>query len=173
MPLYDYACSACGQRVEVLHGRDTLGPSSCELCGGPMRKLMSAAAVVFKGSGWAKRDRAVATAPGPEKKAGGEAATTGDGDGARSADGDATAAPAAPSSDTEPGTTGGTAGGTRTGGGRVKPDSGPTGGGRVKPDSGPTGGGSGGRDPARGSKTGGELDGRSRPSARTARGDAD
>lgn len=58
MPLYDYDCAACGRRVEVIHGVHAAGPTACPTCGGgPLRKAIAAAAVHFKGSGWAKRDR--------------------------------------------------------------------------------------------------------------------
>jgi putative FmdB family regulatory protein len=57
MPIYDYACTVCGRVVEVVHGINGQGPTSCETCGGPMKKLMSSPAVHFKGSGWAKKDR--------------------------------------------------------------------------------------------------------------------
>ena len=56
MPIYDYECRNCGHIVEVLHGVNASGPTACEQCGGPMRKLMSTPAIVFKGSGWAKKD---------------------------------------------------------------------------------------------------------------------
>jgi putative FmdB family regulatory protein len=56
VPLYDYECRNCGHIVEVLHGVNASGPTACEQCGGPMRKLMSTPAIVFKGSGWAKKD---------------------------------------------------------------------------------------------------------------------
>ena len=56
MPVYDYGCTSCGRSVEVLHGVHATGPEVCEVCGGRMRKLVSAPAVVFKGSGWAKKD---------------------------------------------------------------------------------------------------------------------
>ena len=56
MPLYDYECRNCGHRVEVLHGVNDAGPATCELCGGQMRKLINPPAIVFKGSGWAKKD---------------------------------------------------------------------------------------------------------------------
>ena len=56
MPLYDYECRNCGHRVEVLHGVNDQGPSACEQCGGTMRKLFSLPAIVFKGSGFAKKD---------------------------------------------------------------------------------------------------------------------
>lgn len=56
MPRYDYACTSCGRTIEVLHGINATGPTTCEVCGGPMRKQMSAPAIHFKGSGWAKKD---------------------------------------------------------------------------------------------------------------------
>ena len=56
MPTYDYGCTICGREVEVMHGVHGPGPASCEHCGGPMRKLLSAPTIHFKGSGWAKKD---------------------------------------------------------------------------------------------------------------------
>lgn len=58
MPLYDYDCAACGRRFEVVHGVQAEGPTVCPICGrGPIRKAISAAAVHYKGSGWAKKER--------------------------------------------------------------------------------------------------------------------
>ena len=58
MPRYDYDCAACGHRFEVIHGVHADGPTTCPLCGsGPVRKAISAPAVHFKGSGWAKKER--------------------------------------------------------------------------------------------------------------------
>jgi putative FmdB family regulatory protein len=56
MPIYDYRCEECGHLMEVIHGVDAPGPASCAVCGGPVRKLMSTPAILFKGSGWAKKD---------------------------------------------------------------------------------------------------------------------
>lgn len=56
MPVYDYVCLRCAERVEVIHAVDAPGPVECRVCGGPMRKALSAPAIVFKGSGWAKKD---------------------------------------------------------------------------------------------------------------------
>jgi putative FmdB family regulatory protein len=56
MPLYDYVCTQCGRRDEVMHGVHAPGPEHCAACGGPLRKAMSLPAIVFKGSGWAKKD---------------------------------------------------------------------------------------------------------------------
>jgi putative FmdB family regulatory protein len=56
MPTYDYGCTVCGRMVEVMHGVHGTGPEKCEVCGGVLRKLISAAAVHYKGSGWAAKD---------------------------------------------------------------------------------------------------------------------
>jgi putative FmdB family regulatory protein len=56
MPIYEYVCTACARRVEVIHGIAASGPSTCETCGGALRKAISPPAIHFKGSGWAKVD---------------------------------------------------------------------------------------------------------------------
>jgi putative FmdB family regulatory protein len=71
MPLYDYDCAACGRRIEVVHGVYSPGPTHCPNCGGgPLRKAISAPAVHFRGSGWAKRDRRATATPGSSKAVG-------------------------------------------------------------------------------------------------------
>ena len=71
MPLYDYDCSACGRRFEVVHGVHAEGPTSCPICGsGPVRKAITAAAVHYKGTGWAKKERRATATPGTSKPAG-------------------------------------------------------------------------------------------------------
>lgn len=64
MPLYDYLCAACGARFEVVHGVHGDGPTACPVCGaGPVRKAITAAAIHYRGTGWAKKERrATATA---------------------------------------------------------------------------------------------------------------
>ncbi len=57
MPTYDYACEKCGHRMEVMHPLHGHGPSTCPVCGGQLRKVFAAPAVVFKGSGWARKER--------------------------------------------------------------------------------------------------------------------
>ena len=73
MPLYDYDCAACGRRFEVVHGLHDGGPTTCPLCGkGPVRKAVSAPAVHFKGSGWAKKERRSTARKSAEKAEKGE-----------------------------------------------------------------------------------------------------
>jgi putative FmdB family regulatory protein len=59
MPIYDYACSACGHVTEVVHGINDHGPKFCPECGaeGTMTKNFTTPAIHFKGTGWAKKDR--------------------------------------------------------------------------------------------------------------------
>jgi putative FmdB family regulatory protein len=63
VPIYEYRCTMCGHRTDILHGINQPGPNFCPECGAEatMRKAISAPSVHFKGSGWAKRDRAAAT----------------------------------------------------------------------------------------------------------------
>ena len=65
MPAYDYDCAACGRRFEVIHGVHADPPTSCPLCGkGPIRKAITAAAVHYRGSGWAKKERRATASSG-------------------------------------------------------------------------------------------------------------
>ncbi len=71
MPLYDYDCSACGRRFEVVHGVHAEGPTVCPICGsGPIRKAIAAPAVHFKGTGWAKKERRATATPGTSRASG-------------------------------------------------------------------------------------------------------
>ena len=68
MPTYDYECAACRRRFEVVHGVHADGPTTCPLCGaGPVRKVITAANVHYKGSGWAKKERRTTAASGASK----------------------------------------------------------------------------------------------------------
>jgi putative FmdB family regulatory protein len=77
MPTYDYVCRACGHRVEVMHGVHEHGPTECPNCHArAMRKAIVSPTVLYKGSGWAKKDRgatartkAAAKADGTESSA--------------------------------------------------------------------------------------------------------
>ncbi len=73
MPTYEYICLSCARRIDVLHGIHASGPIACEVCGGTLRKAISAAAVVFKGSGWAKKDAARAASRPASGDSGAEA----------------------------------------------------------------------------------------------------
>ena len=99
MPLYDYDCAACGRRVEVVHGVFAPGPTHCPNCGsGPLRKAITAAAVHYKGSGWAKKERRASVASGSSKTTDDATTSTSDADAK-----DAGATTSKPSSGSDPG----------------------------------------------------------------------
>jgi len=58
MPLYEYQCVQCGERVEIIQRLSDPPHTECAKCGGEMKKLLSAPAIQFKGSGWYKTDYA-------------------------------------------------------------------------------------------------------------------
>ena len=58
MPLYEYQCQACGERHEVIQKLNDPPYAHCPKCGGDMKKLLSAPAIQFKGSGFYKTDYA-------------------------------------------------------------------------------------------------------------------
>lgn len=91
MPLYDYICEN-GHIVEVMHGVNASGPATCERCGAEMRKLLSTPAIVFKGSGWAKKDRSTkpATKEKPATATEAKPSTTSDGQSTQSSAGTTT-----------------------------------------------------------------------------------
>ena len=73
MPLYEYECDACGRRFEVIRKFSDPPVETCELCeGGPVRRLQSAPAIQFKGSGfyitdYAKGDKGTSDKAATEK----------------------------------------------------------------------------------------------------------
>jgi putative FmdB family regulatory protein len=59
MPLYEYECSQCGHRFELIQRFADPPAETCVACGkGPVHKLLSAPAVHFKGTGWYVTDYA-------------------------------------------------------------------------------------------------------------------
>ena len=56
MPTYQYACTSCGERLEVVQKFSDDPLTECPACGGALRKVFSPVGVVFKGSGFYKTD---------------------------------------------------------------------------------------------------------------------
>jgi putative FmdB family regulatory protein len=88
VPIYDYVCSSCRHRVEVIHGIHDPGPRFCPSCGteGSMRKALVTPAIHFKGSGWAKKDRSSTSSA--RTKAAGSGSGSGDGSSGDGSSGD-------------------------------------------------------------------------------------
>jgi putative FmdB family regulatory protein len=58
MPIYEYECKKCKAHIEVFQKISDKPPTKCRKCGGRLEKLLSAAAIQFKGSGWYVTDYA-------------------------------------------------------------------------------------------------------------------
>jgi putative FmdB family regulatory protein len=52
MPLYEYKCSKCKTKFEVIQKVAEPPLKKCIKCGGSVTKTISAPAIQFKGSGW-------------------------------------------------------------------------------------------------------------------------
>jgi putative FmdB family regulatory protein len=73
MPTYEYACTECGARTEVVQSIADPPLTTCTVCGGRLRKVFSPVGIVFKGSGFYRTDSrgkpAKAEAAGDKDKA--------------------------------------------------------------------------------------------------------
>ena len=58
MPIYEYNCQECGHRSEELQDLHAPVLTVCKVCGGPLKKMISAPAFQFKGTGWYVTDYA-------------------------------------------------------------------------------------------------------------------
>lgn len=56
MPIYEYACTECGNRLDVRQSFTDDALTVCPECSGRLRKLLSPVGVVFKGSGFYRND---------------------------------------------------------------------------------------------------------------------
>lgn len=113
MPTYEYECPKCPRTFEVRQ-RITEPPlETCDRCGGPVRRLLSAAPFILKGEGWyvsdypseaRKKGQSADSASSPKESAG-SAASSKDGGSAESkpaasSEGKSSTTPAAGSSST-------------------------------------------------------------------------
>jgi putative FmdB family regulatory protein len=56
VPTYQYACTACDERLEAVQKFTDDPLTECAACGGRLRKLFSPVGIVFKGSGFYRTD---------------------------------------------------------------------------------------------------------------------
>jgi putative FmdB family regulatory protein len=56
LPTYEYACKACGHRLEAVQKFTDEALTVCPDCGGALRKVFGAPGIVLKGSGFYKTD---------------------------------------------------------------------------------------------------------------------
>ena len=76
MPLYEYKCAQCGEVLEVIQSFSSEPETICPKCGGSLRKLFSAPAIQFKGSGFYKTDYPSASASAASSSKSGESASS-------------------------------------------------------------------------------------------------
>ena len=68
MPIYEYECADCGKHFDEIQKFSDEPLTQCKFCGGPVRKLLGAPALQFKGTGWYITDYA-GKSPRPEQAA--------------------------------------------------------------------------------------------------------
>jgi putative FmdB family regulatory protein len=56
VPTYQYACTDCAERLEVVQKFSDDPLTVCAACGGRLRKVFSPVGIVFKGSGFYRTD---------------------------------------------------------------------------------------------------------------------
>ena len=61
MPTYEYACTACGHRLDAVQSFTDDPLSICPECDGALRKVYGAVGIAFKGSGFYKTDSRVSS----------------------------------------------------------------------------------------------------------------
>lgn len=72
MPLYEYKCTQCEKKVEMIRLFSDPPITHCPSCGGDMKKVISAPAIQFKGSGFYKTDYASKKSDSSSSTASGE-----------------------------------------------------------------------------------------------------
>lgn len=83
MPTYEYRCKACGHELEVVQSFADDPLTTCQACGGELRKVFGNVGIAFKGSGFYKNDSrgrstAAATPGGDKAGAGANGGSGGD-----------------------------------------------------------------------------------------------
>ena len=79
MPTYDYRCDRCERTFEIRQRISAEPLTTCDRCGGPIRRLLSAAPFILKGGGWYVTDypsESRKKAMQAEKKSSGDAASS-------------------------------------------------------------------------------------------------
>ncbi len=86
MPTYEYHCDGCGRDFEVKQRISEDALTTCEVCGGRVRRLISSAPFILKGEGWyvtdypsASRKKAMESEKGADKSPAAPAEKSGSG----------------------------------------------------------------------------------------------
>jgi len=68
VPTYQYACTACDERLEAVQKFTDDPLTECSVCGGRLRKVFSPVGIVFKGSGFYRTDSRNGAGSGASKE---------------------------------------------------------------------------------------------------------
>jgi putative FmdB family regulatory protein len=91
LPTYQYACTACDERLEAQQSFTDDALTVCPSCEGRLRKVFNAVGIVFKGSGFYRNDSRTAPANGTsDSSSSTESKTVESGSGAESGKGSET-----------------------------------------------------------------------------------
>src|SRR5215210_9578457 len=77
MPIYVYQCADCDTQIEKRQGFADAPLTTCESCGGSVRRLLQPVGIIFKGSGFYSTDSRGGT-NGKKDNANGEAKPSGE-----------------------------------------------------------------------------------------------
>lgn len=58
MPIYEYECLSCGNKLEVIQKLNDSPLETCPQCSGRLHKLISQSSFILKGNGWYVTDYA-------------------------------------------------------------------------------------------------------------------
>ncbi len=64
MPTYSYKCTACDNAFDAVQSFSDAALTTCEVCGGALRKVYSPVGVTFNGSGFYRTDSRSSSKPG-------------------------------------------------------------------------------------------------------------
>src|ERR1700687_4034774 len=78
VPTYTYTCTSCNDVVEKRQSFTDPPLTTCEQCGGTLRKIIHPVGIVFKGSGWYSTDSRASSSSG-----GSSGSSAGDSSGAK------------------------------------------------------------------------------------------
>jgi putative FmdB family regulatory protein len=84
MPTYEYACTECGEQLEVVQSFTDDALTVCPACKGKLRKVFSPVGVVFKGSGFYKTDSRAGRSNGNKSTTAGESGSSSESAGEKS-----------------------------------------------------------------------------------------
>ncbi|QFG21591.1 FmdB family zinc ribbon protein [Actinomadura sp. WMMB 499] len=110
MPTYQYVCTECGEPLEVVQKFSDDALTDCPACEGKLRKVFSAAGIIFKGSGFYRTDSRGSGKSTAGSSSGGSSSGSSDSSSSSSASGDGSAKSDSSSSSSSSSSSGGDSG---------------------------------------------------------------